>query len=180
MESRKDNAPILVLGGTGHYGRHVVASLLAREQAVRVLSRNAASAHRILGDDAEIVEGDITWRESVVEALAGVRAVVVSVSAFTPRLIRKLELIERDSVLVTLEEARQAGVSRLVYVSVYDIREDLVKKLKIDAESARIKREIETTFARSDFNWTVLGAPPSMEIFFAMIRGERMIVVLAT
>lgn len=28
MESRKESVPILVLGGTGHYGRHIVGSLL--------------------------------------------------------------------------------------------------------------------------------------------------------
>ncbi|MBU0705311.1 MAG: NAD(P)H-binding protein [Chloroflexi bacterium] len=176
MEREKANAPILVLGGTGHYGRNIVKSLLAKGQPVRVLSRNAANAREVLGDEAEIVEGDITSRESVVEALEGVKAGVIAVAAFTPKLIRKLKLIEQDSVLMALEEARKMGVSRIVYISVYDIREDWLKKLRIDFESARIKQAVETYLARSDFNWTVLGAPPTMEIFFTMIRGNTMIV----
>ena len=172
MDSKK--APILVLGGTGHYGRHIVGSLLEKGEPVRVLTRNAANAREVLGDRAEIVEGDITSRKSVVEALEGARAIVISVSAFTPRLIRRLRLIERDSVLVVLEEAQKAGISRVVYISVYDIREDLIRKA--DLEAGRIKLEIEVTLVESDFNWTVLGAPPSMEIFFAMIRGDTMMV----
>lgn len=176
MASEKADAPILVLGGTGHYGRHIVRSLLAKGQPVRVLSRNATNARKVLGDGAEIVEGDITSRESVTEVLEGVKAVVISVAAFTPKLIRKLKLIEQDSVLMALEEARKAGVSRIVYISVYDIREDWLRKLRIDFESARIKQAVETYLARSDFNWTVLGAPPAMEIFFAMIRGDTMMV----
>jgi len=122
-----------------------------------MLTRNAANARQVLGDVAEIVEGDITSRKSVVEALEGAQAVLISVSAFTPRLIRKLQLIERDSVLIVLEEARKAGVYRVVYISVYDIREDLIPKLHSDI--ARIKLEIETALRESDFNWTVLGAP---------------------
>jgi len=167
---------ILVLGGTGHYGRHIVQSLLAKGQSVRALSRNAANARKVLGDEAEIVEGDITSRESVTEALEGVKAVTIAVAAFTPKLIRKLKLIEQDSVLMALDEARKAGVSRVVYISVYDIREDWLRELKIDFVSARIKHVVETHLAQSGFNWTVLGAPPTREIFFRMIRGETMIV----
>jgi uncharacterized protein YbjT (DUF2867 family) len=174
MESKKKKAPILVLGGTGHYGRHIVGSLLERGQLVRVLSRNATNARRILGDGVEIVEGDITWRKSVVEALEGTKAVVISVSAFTPKLIRKLKLIERNSVLMVLEEAQNVGISRIVYLSGYELYPAIIKEL--DLEFGRVKLEIETALAQSAFNWTVLGEAPSMEVFFAMIRGERMIV----
>lgn len=167
---------ILVLGGTGYYGKRIVKSLLAKGQSVRVLSRNAVNACKILGDEAEIVEGDITSRESVMEALEGIKAIVIAVAAFTPKLIRKLKLIEQDSVLMVLDEARKMGVSRVVYISVYDIREDWLRELKIDFASARIKKAVETYLAQSDFNWTVLGAPPTMGIFFRMIRGETMIV----
>jgi uncharacterized protein YbjT (DUF2867 family) len=120
------------------------------------------------------VEGDITWRKSVVEALEGARAVVISVSAFTPKLIRKLKLIERNSVLMVLEEAQNVGISRIVYLSGYELYPAIIKEL--DLEFGRVKLEIETALAQSAFNWTVLGEAPSMEVFFAMIRGERMIV----
>jgi uncharacterized protein YbjT (DUF2867 family) len=174
MESKKKKAPILIFGGTGHYGRHIVGSLLGREQAVRVLSRNEANARRILGDGAEIVEGDITSKRSVVEALQGVEAAVISVSAFTPKLIRRLRLIERDSVLMALEEVQKAGISRVVFLSAYELRPALIEEL--DLEFGRVKLKIETALAQSDLNWTVLGEAPSMEVFFAMIRGEKMIV----
>jgi len=117
MRNRRENRPILVLGGTGHYGRHIVWSLLGKGEPVRVLSRNAANARRILGDGPEIIEGDITSRKSVVESLNGARAVVIAVSAFAWKTIRQLELVERDAVLMTLEEAQKTGVSRVVYIS---------------------------------------------------------------
>ncbi len=150
--------PILVLGGTGHYGRHVVQCLLRRAAPVRVLSRNAARARKILGDVPDIVEGDITVRESVTEALRGARAAVISVSAFAPKLIRKMMLIERDAVLTVLNEAERAKVSRIVYISTYDTRHDAVEGTNL--ESTKIKSEIEETLAGSDFNYTVLGGVP--------------------
>ena len=50
---------VLVVGGAGHYGRHIVRSLAQRGAAVRVLSRDAASARSLLGKVPEIIEGDI-------------------------------------------------------------------------------------------------------------------------
>ncbi|MEW5818419.1 MAG: NAD(P)H-binding protein, partial [Spirochaetota bacterium] len=174
--NNRKNKPILVLGGTGHYGWHIVQSLLQNGEPVRVLSRNAANARKVLGGKPEIIEGDLTSRESAVESLNGARAVVIAVSAFSWKTIRQVGLVERDAVLMVLEEARKAGVSRVVYISVYDIREDLLRKLNIQFKSAWIKFEIEAALARSDLNWTVLGAAPSMEMFFAMIRGDMMMV----
>lgn len=166
--------PILILGGTGHYGRHIVRSLLNKDQPVRVLSRNAERARGVLGDGVEIVEGDITSQASVEAALAGAGAVVVAVSAFQPKLIRQIERIERDAVLAVWEESQRAGVTRAVYLSVYDIRPDVVAEVGL--ESAKIKLVVEAALGRSGLNWTVLGAPPSMQIFFAMIRGDTMMV----
>ena len=174
MDYKGKHTPILVLGGTGHYGRHIVRSLSAKGQPVRVLSRNVSNARQVLGEKAEIVEGDITSRPSVVEALQGVSRIVISVSAFSPNLMRKLKLIEQDSVLMVLEEAEKVGVSRLVFISIYDIRVDLAREFNL--ESAEVKLAVELALAASGLNWTVLGAPPSMEIFFAMIRGDTMVV----
>ena len=125
------------------------------------------------------MEGDLASetavaRRAVLEALDGARAVVVSVSAFSPKLIRRMKEIERDAVLAIFDHAREAGTRRLVYISTYDIRRDAVGGL--DFPIAQIKLEVETALKASDLAWTVLGAAPSMDIFFAMIRGDRMMV----
>ena len=170
--------PILVLGGTGHYGRHIVQNLLGKGLSVRVLSRGIEKARKILGEGPEVVEGDITARESIIEVVTGVRAVIISISAFTPRSIRRFELIERDSVLSIFAEAEKAGISRMVYISAYDTKQDVSEYMQreIGLGIAKIKPEVERALANTNLNWTVLGAPPSMEIFFAMIRGNTMMV----
>ena len=166
--------PVLVLGGTGHYGRQIVRALLERGQPVRVLTRSASNARRVLGAGAELLEGDITHRASIDKALQGVVSVVISISAFSPKLIRQTKQIERDAVLAVLEGASAAGIDRAVYISVYEIRQEVVDELSFD--TARLKGQVEDALTRSDLNWTVLGAAPSMELFFSLIRGERLMV----
>ena len=166
---------VLVFGGTGHYGSRIVQSLLAKDEPVRVLSRNAEKARQTLGDKPEIIEGDITSREAVAQSLQGVKAVIISVSAWSWQTIKKIRQIERDAVLTILAEAKKAAVSRLVYISVYELREDFLREHNM-LKFGEIKLEIETTIAQSDFNWTILGEPPSMELFFAVLRNGKLTV----
>ncbi|MEE9442691.1 MAG: NAD(P)H-binding protein [candidate division Zixibacteria bacterium] len=170
--------PILVIGGTGHYGSHIVHSLLEKGANVRVLTRNAGKARKKLGGGPEIIEGDITSKESVIQSLDGAGGVIISISAFSPKLIRKIELIERDAVLMVLAEAEKLGVSRIVYISVYDIKLELPGDFDFPLRQklARLKLDVENALRESKLNCTILGAPPSMEIFFAMIRGRTMLV----
>ncbi|MFX1516680.1 MAG: SDR family oxidoreductase [Promethearchaeota archaeon] len=162
---------ILVLGGTGHYGRHIVKALLENNQQVRVLSRNTLKAREILGEGPEIMEGDITSKEVIISSLEGISSIIISVSAFSRKMIRKAILVERDSVLMVFEEAEKLGINRIVYISVY-----AKPDADVDNLQGKIKREMEEVLENSNFNYTILGAPPSMEIFFSMIRNGKMTV----
>ncbi len=175
MTNQTAKQPILVLGDTGHYGRHIVSSLVEKGEPVRVLSRNEPNACQVLGDRPEIIMGDITSYESVRTSLNGASAVVISVSAFKWKTIRHMDLVERDSVLTVLEEAPNAGIERVVYLSGYELREDVLERLNL-RQFARIKLELESALSKSNLNWTVLGCPPSMELFFAMLREDTMMV----
>ena len=167
--------PILVIGGTGHYGQFIVRSLLNLYQSVRVISRNAIKAKETLGSDVEIIEGDITDPKLIKASISGVKAIVISISAFTRKLIKKTRLIERDAVIAILEEARKNQINRIVYISVYDLKMDHLRKLNA-LPLGEIHLEIENILKNSNFNWTVLGCCPSMEMYFAMLRGTKLIV----
>jgi uncharacterized protein YbjT (DUF2867 family) len=165
---------VLVVGGTGHYGQHIVRSLAQRGATVRVLSRNAASARLLLGEAPEIVEGDVTSETARRTTLRGMDALVIAVSAMAPGLVRRTKAIEEDAILALLAEAQELAVSRVVYLSVYEVRQEVVKGL--DLASGRAKLHIEQALTASDLDWTVLGCAPSMSLFFAMIRGDVMMV----
>ncbi|NOZ74467.1 MAG: NAD(P)H-binding protein [FCB group bacterium] len=168
-----DQRPIVVFGGTGHYGCRIVSKLLDKQEKVRVLSRDSRKARRLLGENVDILEGDVTRRERIVQSLAGVKAIIICLSAMNRKLIRKMKSIERDAVLMILDEAQKARIDRLVYVSGYDLREDLLRELKM-VKFGEIKLEIEKRIKSSRFDWTIIGAAPSFELFFSFINNDTM------
>ncbi len=173
MKSLKNK--IIVYGGTGHYGRKIVEKLVLKGKPVKVVSRNRKNASKILGEDVEIFEGNVCNRKTIINSLKNVSTIVICLSAMSNKLIRKMNQIERDAVLTILEEAKKQNISRLIYLSGYEMREELLHDLRIP-EFGEIKIEIESKITQSEFNWTILGCSPSFEIFFAFIRNGKMTV----
>lgn len=66
------NAPILVTGGTGTLGGHVLPLLRAAGHDVRVLTRSARPA----ADGVAYAAGDLLKGEGIEEAVAGVSTVL--------------------------------------------------------------------------------------------------------
>lgn len=66
---------ILVVGGTGRVGTALVAELVARDVAFRVMARDPAAATRVFGGDVTVVHGDFTEPETVQAAVAGANTV---------------------------------------------------------------------------------------------------------
>ena len=98
---------ILVTGATGRVGRHLVQQLVSRGAAVRVLVRDPAKAAVPAG--VEIVKGDLLDIDSLRSAFAGVRTLF---------LLNAVAGDEFTQALIALNIAREAGVERLVYLSV--------------------------------------------------------------
>jgi len=169
------NNLILVYGGTGYLGQKVVEKLIQKRKSVKVVSRNYDKAKELFGEKVEIFQGDVTNRQSVIESLKNVSTIIICLSAMSNKLIRKMKQIERDGVMSIMEEAKKQNISRLVYLSGYEMRKQLLNDLKIP-EFGEIKIEIESKISQSDFNWTILGDSPSFEIFFAFIRNGKMMV----
>ncbi|MGZ6391854.1 MAG: SDR family oxidoreductase [Ktedonobacterales bacterium] len=64
---------ILVIGATGHVGRHVVSQLLHTGATVRVVARNPDVAG--MTGDVEVVRGDLTSPDTLDGHLDGVESV---------------------------------------------------------------------------------------------------------
>ena len=67
---------VLVTGGTGFVGAHVVQALRARELPVRALVRDGARAVALASEGVELVEGDVGDPASLRDALEGCEQVV--------------------------------------------------------------------------------------------------------
>ncbi len=62
---------ILVTGGTGFIGPHIVHALRARDLPVRALVRDRRRGARLAAWGVELVEGDVTDAASLRLAVAG-------------------------------------------------------------------------------------------------------------
>jgi uncharacterized protein YbjT (DUF2867 family) len=98
---------ILVTGATGTVGRQVVAQLAQRGANVRALVRDVAKANLPAG--VSVAQGELLDVEASRRALEGVSTLFL-LNAVVPD--------EYTQALVTLNLAREAGVKRLVYLSV--------------------------------------------------------------
>jgi uncharacterized protein YbjT (DUF2867 family) len=99
---------ILVIGATGRVGRHVVDQLLQRGAAVRVLTRDAATAN--FPAEVEVAQGDLLDIDALRSAFTGIKALF---------LLNAVTGDEFTQALITLNIAREAGVDRVVYLSVF-------------------------------------------------------------
>ena len=98
---------ILITGASGAVGRQVVQQLVDRGAAVRALVRDPSKTSFPAG--VEVVQGDLLDVEALRRALAG---------ASTLFLLNGVVPDEFTQALVTLNLARDAGIKRVVYLSV--------------------------------------------------------------
>ncbi|MHA1212248.1 MAG: SDR family oxidoreductase, partial [Candidatus Heimdallarchaeota archaeon] len=165
---------VLVYGGTGNYGKYIVKSLIANKVPVKVFTRNSEKAKQKLGSEPEYFEGNVLDKEAISKSLSNVKSIIISLSAMHPKLIRKQREIEHDAVMTILDEAEKQKIKRIIFISIYDMNVELINKLKL--EVGLFKMSIEERLANSTFNWTVLGCPPSFDIFAAFTRKKSLIV----
>jgi UDP-glucose 4-epimerase len=115
---------VLVTGGAGFVGSHLVDALLARGNRVRVLDNLSTGRRTNLAhveDQIEFVEGDITNPETVRGAVVGVEVVYHQAAlASVPRSVAQPLATHAACATGTVEllhAAARANVRRLVYAS---------------------------------------------------------------
>src|SRR5688572_7691190 len=112
---------ILVTGGAGFIGSHLAAHLAALGHHVRILDNLATGRRSNVGDEIELVEGDIQSYERVHNAVAGCE--VVFHQAALPSVSRSVQdpltsnATNVTGTLNVLLASRDAGVRRVVFAS---------------------------------------------------------------
>lgn len=130
---------IIVTGATGTVGRQVVGQLVKRGADVRALVRDPSKANFPAGVD--VVQGDLLDVDSLRRAFSGVSTLF---------LLNGVVPDEYTQALIALNVAREAGIERIVYLSV--IHSDLYVNVPHFAGKFGVERMIE----RMGLNATIL------------------------
>ncbi|MCF4121882.1 NAD(P)H-binding protein [Antribacter sp. KLBMP9083] len=165
---------ILVTGGTGTLGRHVVELLRAGGHPVRVLSRHGATAGSTADGTADpgvrYVAADLATGDGVAAAVAGASTVLHLAGSTTGDDVKTAHLIE----------AARDTVDHLVYISV--VGADLVPVTSAVDRAMfgyyAAKRASELLVERSGLPWTTLRATQFHELVHTTVAAlARMPVV---
>ncbi len=112
---------ILVTGANGFIGSHAVYTLLKRGYIVRAFVRDAPGAdlHSLDGLDVEVVRGDLLKPASVVDAVAGCKAVIhtaglINTHPLSGWTVWEINLVGTTNVLTA---AQMAGVEKFVHTA---------------------------------------------------------------
>jgi len=96
---------ILVVGGTGNIGSELVRLLAEKDAEFKVMVRDKARAVESIGEDVEIIEGDLNAPESVAAAMQGVDKLF---------LVTPLHLEQVSMKSTAIQAAKNAGVKHIV------------------------------------------------------------------
>ena len=113
---------VLVTGGTGFVGPHVVHALRARDTAVRALVRDPKRAPRFAAWGVDLAVGDVTDPDSLRAACEGVDAVVHLVAIIRGRPA-DFEHVMSEGTRNVVAAAQEAGARRFVLASALGLDE---------------------------------------------------------
>jgi uncharacterized protein YbjT (DUF2867 family) len=127
---------ILLTGATGYVGGRLLAALEADGCRLRCLARRPEYLASKVGSSVEVVQGDVLDSASVTHALQGVDIAYYLVHSMGTA--HDFEQEDRKAAEIFGAAARDAGVSRIVYLGGLGEGDDLSRHLKSRHEVGRI------------------------------------------
>lgn len=117
---------ILVTGGTGFLGKHLVRKLLEKQNVVRVVDLEPFEDPRFEDKNVEFILGDCARLDVMDRACANIDIVIHAASAPPNQSNQIIEHTDYYGTVHTLEAAKKQDVKRFIYISttaVYGIPE---------------------------------------------------------
>jgi uncharacterized protein YbjT (DUF2867 family) len=133
---------VLVTGGTGFVGTHVVHALRARDIPVRALVRDRRRGAKLAAWGVELVEGDVTDAASLRTATAGCDTVIHLVAIITGSRA-DFERIMAQGTRDTVAAAAEAGAHRFVLASALGLNEQTRNAVPYYAAKWEMERAVK-------------------------------------
>ena len=155
---------ILVAGGSGRLGTHLVADLVARGLPVRVLTRDPVRAEHLTKRlQIDVVSGDVRDASSLIPAMAGVTTVVSAVHGFSGTGGVSPASVDRAGNVNLIDAVAGTGAS-VVLMSVVGASPDSPMEL------FRMKDAAEQYLQRSGAPWTIVRSTAFLELWLDLLR----------
>jgi NADH dehydrogenase len=159
---------VLVTGGTGFVGTHLVNALLRRRHEVAVLARDDRATRNRYNRTVETVRGDVLDGASLAAACSGRDAVIHLVAIIHEGKGQTFEQIHHQAVENLVKAMTSAGVRRLLHMSAMGVAPDAPSLY------ARTKAAGEGAVRSSSLAWTIVR--PSIifgpgDGFFSLLAG---------
>ncbi|AUI50183.1 SDR family oxidoreductase [Arthrobacter crystallopoietes] len=166
-QEHSTTTPVLVTGGTGTLGRHLVPRLLEAGCRVRVLSR----ASREPAEGVEFVTGDLATGEGIEAAVAGVETIIHCAGSGKG---------DDEKARNLVRAAAGANIRHLVYISVVGADRTPVTSGIDRAMFGYIgaKRTAELIIANSGVPYTTLRATQFHDLVLMMAQGMAKLPVI--
>jgi len=140
---------LLVTGGTGFVGTHLVNALVRRGHEVAVLARRADHARNRYNRPVEPRRGDVLDAASLPAAIAGRDAVIHLVGIIHEKGNQTFDRLHREAVENVVAAMSASGVRRLLHMSAVGAAEDS------PSEYGRTKAAGERVVRQSGLDWTI-------------------------
>jgi len=141
---------ILVTGGTGFVGSHLVRRMRSIGLPVRVVARDPDKARPLKDLGAEVVAGDVSDAASLEHAVAGIERVVHLVGIIQEKPGATFESVHVEGTRNLLNASAKAGVRHFIYQSALGTRP------RAKSMYHRTKWEAEELVRASGISFTIL------------------------
>lgn len=155
MQINKNAALILVTGGTGFLGSHLIRLLVQSGYRVRAL-RRAGSAMDLVEEVAgwvEWVEADVTDIVALEDAFQGVTHVMhcAAISSFHPRDAERLKNTNVDGTTHVVNLALDFGIQKLIHVSSIAAFGRMKERPRLDETAKWVQSKDNSRYAVSKY-----------------------------
>ncbi len=135
---------VLVTGGTGYLGRHVITCLLEAGHTARIMSQRPHPV--VLQPGSEWAQAQIETGPELAEAVKGCDVIVHA--ATDPQHSQQIDVVGTQRLL---EAAHEAGVAHIVYISIVGMED-------VPFPYYRHKLAVEEMIESSGIPWSILRA----------------------
>lgn len=165
-----ETSTVLVAGATGLLGNEICRLLRAKNLPVKAMVRltsDPVKTEQLTKLGVQLVKADLRTKETLSQALQGVKTVITSVSSmpfsYQPGE-NDIQSVDEDGMINLIEASKAAGVTHFIYTS-------FSKNLDLDFPLRNAKRKVERYLQKSSLTYTILRPGCFMELWLSAAVG---------